>query len=157
MTGKWSAPKHCGLQQCVDHAISVIGRDQLKPTTECLGGVATYPKGDMIQGRYAMALTDLGNCFYDQAVDDGRKALKVGGTDNKVAVGDLIEMLLSILFACKDGLPDWEWLGINPVEGPLQRLDWEIYRIEHLVFASDMESSMQEWLQAPWHIWICCS
>ena len=59
------------LNVFTDHAISIIGRDQLKPSSECLRGVATYPNGDMIQGRYAMPLSDLGTCFYDQAVAEG--------------------------------------------------------------------------------------
>ena len=47
---------------------------------------------------------------------------------------------------------DWEWLGIDENEWPPQRLDWEIYRIEHLSFASNMEASFAGWLQQPWHI-----
>ena len=60
MVGEWSVPKHSGLKEFIDHAISITGRNQLKPSTQRLRGVATYPKGDMIQGRYAMALADLG-------------------------------------------------------------------------------------------------
>ena len=90
----------------MDHAVSNIGRDQIKPTTECLRGVATYPKGDMIQGRDSMALTDLENFFSNEAVDEGYEAFKVSRANNEVAVGDLIEMLLSILFASKDALLD---------------------------------------------------
>ena len=37
-------------------------------------------------------------------------------------------------------------------EWPPQRLDWEMYRIEHLSFASNMETSFEGWLQQPWHI-----
>ena len=37
-------------------------------------------------------------------------------------------------------------------EWPHQRLDWEMYRIEHLAYASNMETSLKEWLQYPWHI-----
>ena len=47
---------------------------------------------------------------------------------------------------------DWEWLGIDPVEWPPQRLDWEMYRIEHLAFVSNMESQFAAWLEYPWHI-----
>ena len=43
-----------------------------------------------------------------------------------------MEMLLSISFAVKDAMLDWEWLGIDEKEWPPQRLDWEMYRIEHL-------------------------
>ena len=42
--------------------------------------------------------------------------------------------------------------GIDPVEWPPQRLDWEMYRIEHLAFASNMESQFAAWLAYPWHI-----
>ena len=60
LIGEWSVPKHSGLKEFVDHATSIIGRDQTKPSTKCLRGVPTYPKGDMIQGRYAMALSRFG-------------------------------------------------------------------------------------------------
>ena len=52
--GEWSAPRHSGLNEFVDSAIVAMGREQIKPTTECLRGVATYAKGDMKQGRYGM-------------------------------------------------------------------------------------------------------
>ena len=42
------------------------------------------------------------NFYYNKAVDEGYEAFKVGRADNEVAVGDLIERLLSISFACKD-------------------------------------------------------
>ena len=32
-------------------------------------------------------------------------------------------MLLGISFAVKDAMLDWEWLGIDPIEWPPQRLD----------------------------------
>ena len=41
-----------------------------------------------------------------------------------------MEMLLSISFAVKDAMLDWEWLGIDEKEWPPQRLDWEMYRID---------------------------
>ena len=47
---------------------------------------------------------------------------------------------------------DWEWLGIDSVEWPPQRLDWEMYRIEHLSSVSNMESQFAGWLEQPWHI-----
>ena len=47
---------------------------------------------------------------------------------------------------------DWEWLGIDSQEWPPQRLDWEMYRIEHLSYASNMESQLAGWLEQPWHI-----
>ena len=101
-----------------------------------------------------MALSDLGNCFYDKAVAEGYSSFKVSRANivNEVAVGNLIEMLLSISFACKDAMLDWEWLGIDPVEWPPQRLDWEIYRNEHLSFTKYMETTLDEWWSAPWHI-----
>ena len=40
---EWTAPKHGGLKEFVDHVISTIGRAQLKPVTECLRGAVTYP------------------------------------------------------------------------------------------------------------------
>ena len=69
-----------------------------------------------------------------------------------MGIGDLVELLLSISFACKDALLDWEWRGIDTQEWPLQRLDWEMCRIEHLAFVSNMEASFSGWLQYPWHI-----
>ena len=44
MVGKWSVPKH-GLKEFVDHPVSMIGREQIKPTTKCLRGVATFLEG----------------------------------------------------------------------------------------------------------------
>ena len=43
-----------------------------------------------------LQLSDLGNCFYDKAIDEGYESLRVGRANNKVAVGDLFEMLASI-------------------------------------------------------------
>ena len=59
-----------------------------------------------------------------------RLDFKLGRADNEVAVGDTVEMLLSISFACKDAMLDW--LGIDMEVWPHQRLDWEMYRIEYL-------------------------
>ena len=78
--------------------------------------------------------------------------LILGRSDNIVKVGDVVEMLLSISFAVKDSMLDWEWLGIDPKEWPPQRLDWEMYRIEHLSYASNMEAQFAGWLEQPWHI-----
>ena len=47
---------------------------------------------------------------------------------------------------------EWEWLGIDSQERPPQRLDWEIYRLEHLSFVSNVESSFASWLSHPWHM-----
>ena len=78
--------------------------------------------------------------------------LILGRSDNNVKVGDVVEMLLSISFGVKDSMLDWQWLGINPREWPPQRLDWEMYRLEHLAFASNMEEQMTGWIEHPWHV-----
>ena len=70
--------------------------------------------------------------------------LILGRSDHIVKVGDVVEMLLSISFAVKDAMLDWEWLGIDEKEWPLQRLDWEMYRIEHLSFVSNMEADLKD-------------
>ena len=132
------------LYAFIDHAISVLGRTHLKPTTECLRGVVTYPTGDMTQGRFKMTLTDLQNDHYTIAVREAMMDLILGRSDKNVQVGDVVEMLLSISFGVKDSMLDWTWLGINPKEWPSQRLDWEMYRLEHLAFASNMEEAMTE-------------
>ena len=149
---EWKTTKHGGLKEFVDHIVSTIGRAQLKPTTECLRGVATYPTGDQRQGRYNMTLTDLTNNHYTRAVRGASLDLILGRSDNTVKVGDLVEMLLGISFSVKDAMLDWEWLGIDSVEWPPQRLDWEMYRLEHLAFVSNMESQFAAWLEYPWHI-----
>ena len=76
----------------------------------------------------------------------------LGRSDKSVQVGDVVEMLLSISFGVKDSMLDWTWLGINPNEWPPQRLDWEVYRLEHLAFASNMEEEMKGWINYPWHV-----
>ena len=149
---EWKTIKHGGLKEFVDHVVSTFGRAQLKPTTECLRGVTTYPSGDQRQGRYNMTLTDLMNNHYTRAVREASLDLILGRSDNIVKVGDLVEMLLGISFAVKDAMHDWEWLGIDAVEWPPQRLDWEMYRIEHLSFVSNIEAQFAGWLQYPWHI-----
>ena len=116
----WTTNLHGGLKEFIDHAISVLGRTHLKPTTECLRGVVTYPTGESTQGRFK--------------------------------VGDVVEMLLTISFGVKDSMLDWQWLGINPREWPSQRLDWEMYRLEHLAFISNMEEQMISWINYPWHV-----
>ena len=78
--------------------------------------------------------------------------LILGRSDHIVKIGDVVEMLLSISFAVKDAMLEWQWLGIDEKEWPPQRLGWEMYRIEHLAFASSMEASFDGWLQQPWHI-----
>ena len=149
---EWKTLKHGGLKEFVDHIVSTIGRAQLKPTTESLRGVTTYPTGDQRQGRYNMTLTDLMNNHYTRAVRRASLDLILGRSDNIVKVGDLVEMLLGICFSVKGAMLDWEWLGIDPIEWPPQRLDWEMYRLEHLAFVSNMESQFATWLEYPWHI-----
>ena len=92
------------------------------------------------------------NNHYTRGVREAMLDLILGRSDNIVKVGDVVEMLLSISFAVKDAMLDWEWLGIDEKEWPPQRLDWEMYRIEHLSFASNVEASFAGWLQQPWHI-----
>ena len=142
---EWKTIKHGGLKEFIDHIVSTFGRAPLKPTTECLRGVATYPSSDQRQGRYNMTLTDLMNNHYARAVREASLDLILGRSDNIVKVGDLVEMLLGISFSVKDAMLDWEWLGIDSVEWPPQRLDWEMYRIEHL-------AQFAAWLDYPWHI-----
>ena len=112
--------------------LSTVGRAQIKPTTECLRGVATYPLGDQRQGRYTMTLTHLTNHHYARAV--------LGRSDREVKIEDIVEMLLSISFAIQDAMLEWEWLGIDMGEWPPQKLDWEMYRIEHLAFCQQYGS-----------------
>ena len=142
---EWKTIKYGGLKEFIDHIVSTFGRAQLKPTTECLRGVTTYPSGDQRQGRYNMTLTDLVNNHYARAVREASLDLILGRSGNIVKVGDVVEMLLGISLAVKDVMLDWEWLGIDPVEWPPQRLDWEMYRIEHLSFVSNMESQLAGW------------
>ena len=148
----WTTNLHGGLKEFIDHAISVLGRTHLKPTTECLRGVVTYPTGESTQGRFKMTLSDLQNEHYAVAVREAMMDLILGRSDNNVKVGDVVEMLLSISFGVKDSMLDWQWLGINPQEWPPQRLDWEMYRLEHLAFASNTEEQMTAWIAHPWHV-----
>ena len=67
---------------------------------ECLRGVATCPQGDQKQGRYKMTLTDLMNHHYANAVREGMIDLTLGRANKEVKIGDIVEMLLSISFAC---------------------------------------------------------
>ena len=83
---------------------------------------------------------------------EGLIDLTLGRADKEVKIGDIVEMLLSISFAGKDAMLEWEWLGIETQEWAPQRLDWEVYRIEHLSFVSNMESSFATCLLHPWHI-----
>ena len=145
---EWNANLHRGLKEFIDHA---VGRTHLKPTTECLRGVVTYPTGET-QGRFKMSLTDLMNDHYTNAVREAKMDVILNCSDNVVKAGDLVEMLLGISFGVKDSMLCWEWLGIDPKEWPPQRLDWEIYRLEHLAFTSNMEEQMTGWINYPWHV-----
>ena len=78
-------PKHSGLKEFVDQVISFVGRDQVKPTTECFRGVATHPKRDLKQARYAMAPSDLMNTHYDKAMTESLESFKMRRADNEVA------------------------------------------------------------------------
>ena len=117
-----------------------------------LRGVVTYPTGESTQGRFKMTLSDLQNDHYTVTVREAMMDLILGRSDNTVKVGDVVEMLLSISFGVKDSMLDWQWLGINPREWPSQRLDWEMYRLEHLAFVSNMEEQMISWIGYPWHV-----
>ena len=99
--------RHSGLKEFADNVIILMGRPQVKPTTECLSGVATYPQGDMKQGHYGVTLTDLINTHYTRAVKEAMESLTPGRAANEVAVGNLVEMLLSISFVCKDAMFEW--------------------------------------------------
>ena len=129
-----------------------MGRPQVKPTTECLRGVVTYLQGDMKQGSYGMTLTDLMNTHYTNAVREAMESLPLGRAATEVAVGDLVEVLLSISCACKDAMLEWCWLGVDLEKWPPQRLDWEMFWLEHVSYVSNMEASLSEWLHYPWHI-----
>ena len=49
-----------------------------------------------------MALSDLMNTHYTKAATQGLDSFKLGRADSEVALGDIVEMLLNISFACKD-------------------------------------------------------
>ena len=90
------------------------------------------------------------NTRYSRAAKEAMASLTLGRAANEVAVGDLIN--LSISFACKDVILEWSWLGIDLAERPPQRLDWEMYRVEHLAYVSNMEASVEGSLQYPSHV-----
>ena len=75
---EWKTTKHGGLKEFIDHVVCTFRRPQLKPTTECLRGVATYPSGDQRQGRYIMTLTDLMNNHYTRGVREAMLELILG-------------------------------------------------------------------------------
>ena len=106
---EWTSNYHGGLKEFIDHAISVLGRTHLKPTTECLRGVVTHPTGDSTQGRFKMTLSDLQNEHYTVAVREAMMDLILGRSDNNV-----VEMLLSISFGVKDSMLDWDRVRHQP-------------------------------------------
>ena len=55
-----------------------------------------------------MTLTDLMKQHYTRAVRKAMMDLILGRSDHIVKVGDVVEMLLSISFAVKDAMLDWE-------------------------------------------------
>ena len=75
---------HGGLKEFIDLVISTVGRAQVKPATECLRGVATYPLGDQKQGRYKITLADLMNHHYANAVREAMMDLTLGRSDHEV-------------------------------------------------------------------------
>ena len=89
---EWTSNYHGGLKEFIDHAISNLGRTHLKPTTECLRGVVTYPTGDSTQGRFKMTLMDLQNEHYTVAVREAMMNLILGRSDKNVQVGDVVEL-----------------------------------------------------------------
>ena len=72
-----------------------------------------------------MTLTDLMNHQYAR-VREAMMDLILGRSDHIVKIGDVVEMLLSISFAVKDAMLEWQWLGIDEKEWPPQRLGWEM-------------------------------
>ena len=58
-------------------------------------------------GWYGMTLSDLTNTHYTNIVKEALKFFTLGRGGNEVAVGDIVEMLLSTSFACKDAMLDW--------------------------------------------------
>ena len=93
-----------------------------------------------------MQVSDLGNA----AIAEANTAVLIGRFQGEELTGDLIEMLLGFSFMTKEGMLDWSWMGVDPKEWPSQRLDWELYRVEHLTYVSSMESSMARWLTYLW-------
>ena len=80
------------MKEFVDHVISTFGRAQIKPATECLRGVATYPSGNLRRRRYRMTLTDLMNNHYTRGVKEAMMDLILGRSDKVVQVGDVVEI-----------------------------------------------------------------
>ena len=56
-----------------------------------------------------MTLTDLMNHHYANVVREGMIDLTLGRSDHEVKIGDIVEMLLSISFAVKDAMLEWEY------------------------------------------------
>ena len=86
----WDRAKFSGLKLFVHHIVSVVGNDHFKPATECCRGM-TYPRGDMVQGRYSMLVTDLGNRQYTHAINEALPLFSVGRSEKSELIGDPIE------------------------------------------------------------------
>ena len=66
-----------------------------------------------------MTLSDVMNRHCNKTMTEGLDSFKLGRANNQVAIGKIVEMLLSIpSFACKDAMLDWKWLGIDMEEWP---------------------------------------
>ena len=91
-----------------------------------------------------MTLTDLMNHHYSRAVREAMLDLILGRFDHIVKIGDVVEVLLSILFAVKDAMLDWEWLGIDEKEWPPQCLDWVMHQIEHLSLLATWKQHLKD-------------
>ena len=55
----------------------------------------------------------------------------------------------------KEGMLDWNWLGIDLKEWSSQGLDWEVYWVEHLAIAHTMENTMEKQLNFLWRSLRC--
>ena len=61
---------------CGSHHVS-SGQRSIEAYNRVSERVTTYPKGDMVQGRYSMTLTDLGNKPYDHAITEASPSFKI--------------------------------------------------------------------------------
>ena len=139
---EWTAPRHGGSKEFIDQVISTIGRTQIKLAIECFRSGVTHVARDQPQGRYRMTLIDLMNNHYTRGVREAMLDMILGRSDHIAKVGNVVEMFLSISFAIKDAMFYWEWSGIGERS---ERLDWEMYRVEHLSCVSNMEASFEGW------------
>ena len=54
-------------------------------------------------------------------------------------------------FVTKGGF-GWFEVELTSQATPAQLPNWEMYRLEHLAFASNMEEEMKGWINYPWHV-----